>query len=517
MEEKSKIIESIYDISYNDIYIKDTFERIYNKYIIIKKLIIYFSFIIFFSLILRIFFKRGNKSINKIIIKNNIFINKFDNNNNKDYIIRNEFKKNQSENNISDNFKNINKSNKSYNLIYNKNFIKFNNQINLFHNSEIINQKEKKNFSISSKLELFEGNETLIYKSILEEIKKYKNNKFNISFDKKEDFYERIAPKISIIITVYNQKPFLNIIYACIQNQSLKDIEIIFVDDASIDNSSIVINNLIKKDKRIKYIKNSINKGQFYSRYKGIKMSKGEYILVIDPDDLLLNNILIKAYELATNFNLDIVQFYHIKGKLNENVVRKLNISGIYYYPQIKNIFFNCSYRYLWDKLIKRNIYLESIGFIKEKYRNTRIIIHNDEVACYGVFRIAKSYGILEQIGYFYNRDNPNSITKYNFRENNINGRFHTLFTIMDFYYEQSDNNTFDKTMGGYNFFEVRVNYMYSKQIKYLTRGFLYINYVLDLYINSSFFNKDQKNNLKLFKIKINNQKNKIYKKYIYK
>ena len=271
----------------------------------------------------------------------------------------------------------------------------------------------------------------------------------------------------------------------------------------------------MKEDKRIKYIKNNINKGQFYSRYKGVKIAKGDYVLIIDPDDLLLNNILIKAYEFAKYFNLDIVQYYHIKGKLNDNEVRKMNISGIYYSPHIKDIFFNCSYRYLWDKLIKRSIFIESIGYIKEKYRKTRIIIHNDEVACYGVFRVAKSYGTLEQIGYFYNRDNPNSITKYNFKKNYINGRFHTLFTIMNFYYEQSDNNTFDKTMGGYNFFELRVNQVYNQKIKYLTNGFNYINKVLDLYLNSPFFNNKQKNNLKLFKIKINNQKEKINKKFL--
>ena len=359
--------------------------------------------------------------------------------------------------------------------------------------------------------ELFLTNETLNIKNIQEEIKKYKNKIYNVSFNNKEDLYNRKNPKVTIIITVYNQKLYINSIYSCIQNQTLKDIEIIFVDDASIDNSCSQIYELMKEDKRIKYIKNSINKGQFYSRYLGIQNAKGEYILVIDPDDLLLNNILIKAYNFAIYFNLDIVQYYHIKGNFTENVIRKMNISGMFYNNQIKTIFFNCSYRYLWDKLIRREIFIESIQFIKEKYRNTRIIIHNDEVACYSVFRVAKSYGILEQIGYFYNRENSNSITKYNFKPENINGRFHTLFTIMEFYYDQSDNNSFEKTMGGYNFFELRINYMYKSKIKYLTKGFNYINSILDLYLNSSFFNENQKKKLKKFKIKINKQKSIIF------
>ena len=74
-------------------------------------------------------------------------------------------------------------------------------------------------------------------------------------------------------------------------NQSLKEIEIIFIDDASEDNSFSIIKELMKKDKRIVCLKNIKNRGQFYSRNKGILFSRGEYVLIIDPDDLLLNDI----------------------------------------------------------------------------------------------------------------------------------------------------------------------------------------------------------------------------------
>ena len=101
----------------------------------------------------------------------------------------------------------------------------------------------------------------------------------------------------------------------------MKDIEIIFVDDASIDNSSMIIDELMERDKRIIYLKNDINRLAFYSRNKGVLESKGEYILVIDPDDLLVNNILLKAYETAKEFNLDIVQFYMMIGTFNDSMV----------------------------------------------------------------------------------------------------------------------------------------------------------------------------------------------------
>ena len=95
-------------------------------------------------------------------------------------------------------------------------------------------------------------------------------------------------------------------IYASIQIQKLNDIEIIFIDDNSKDNSPQIIKNLMKKDKRIIYLKNKDNKGAFYSRNRGVLFSSGEYILVIDPDDLILNNILIKAYEISKYYDLDI-------------------------------------------------------------------------------------------------------------------------------------------------------------------------------------------------------------------
>ena len=388
------------------------------------------------------------------------------------------------------------------------------NYINL---SEISNYKFKNNnYSSDIKLnypsnkdELFWRNESINFRKIQEEIIKYKRNIFKISFINKEDFYERKNPKISIIITIYNQKEFIKLIYTCIQNQSIKDIEIIFVDDASTDGSKRIIKLLMKRDKRIIYLKNIINKGQYYSRYKGVLSAKGKYVIIIDPDDLLLNDILNKAYALANQYSLDIVHYYHIKGNFTESKILKLNISGVFN-NNIKKIYYNCSYRYLWDKLILRKVYLKSIKFIKEKYRNSRIIIHNDEVACYAVFRIANSYGILEQVGYFYNRQNKKSITKQNFKPHNLNGRFYSLFTIMEYYFAQSNNNTFEKTMGGYNFFKLRIDLLYKNKIKYLTEGFFYIINILNVYLESKFFNKDQKINLRIFKKKIIQQKNLI-------
>ena len=84
-------------------------------------------------------------------------------------------------------------------------------------------------------------NQTINLYEIRKEIKSYIN--FNTSFIINKKTYEKVDPKISIIITLYNQEKFILQIYSSILKQSFQDIEIIFVDDNSKDDS----HNLIKK------------------------------------------------------------------------------------------------------------------------------------------------------------------------------------------------------------------------------------------------------------------------------
>ena len=112
-------------------------------------------------------------------------------------------------------------------------------------------------------------------------IKNEVNRYINIKKDdiKYNYFTKRKKPKITLIITLYNQKNFIPLIYSSVLNQSFQDIEIIFINDGSIDNPYNILIKYMNNDKRIIYIKNDINKGAFYSRIKGVKFSKGEYIL----------------------------------------------------------------------------------------------------------------------------------------------------------------------------------------------------------------------------------------------
>ena len=353
-------------------------------------------------------------------------------------------------------------------------------------------------------------NEKIDLKIIKKEIINYQKN-LSISF---ENFESVENPKISLIIPVYNQQKYLNKFYISIKNQSLKQIEIIFVDDASTDNSSEIIKEFMKKDKRIIYLKNDINRRTFYSRKRGVLNSKGEYVLIIDPDDLLLNNILEKSYETAKYYNLDILQFYIIIGSYQKNNVWK-NLkckSGIVYYPKIKDFFYQCRPPNLWDKLIKREIFIKSINFMGENYNYDRFEVHDDDLAIFGLLKMAKSYGFLEQIGYFYNCYNPNSTTRQSFKIKNVDKIFKTLFTIMKYFFEKSNNTRKDKLLA-YKFFYKKVFRNFRGKIKFLNKDFNYIDEILQQYLNCRYFKKDEKENIKNFlneirKVKL--KKNKI-------
>ena len=93
------------------------------------------------------------------------------------------------------------------------------------------------------------------------------------------------TPKISIIITIFNQLNCFFKALRSIQNQSFKDIEIIIVDDGSTDDSYNLLEKYQKQDYRIILLKHSYNYGTIKSRSDAVKLAKGKYIIILDGDD----------------------------------------------------------------------------------------------------------------------------------------------------------------------------------------------------------------------------------------
>ena len=133
---------------------------------------------------------------------------------------------------------------------------------------------------------------------------------------------------------------------------------------------------------------------------------------------------------------------------------------------------------------------------MSEKFRKEKYIVHSDDTIFWGIISSTNSYGFLEQIGYFYNFENPESIVHHYFDINMINLIFRSLFSTLKYYYFQTKENT------------------HRNMTIYLTDGFDYIIDVLEKYINCCFFNKEQINKFIDFKKLIIKRKGIIKNKY---
>ena len=129
----------------------------------------------------------------------------------------------------------------------------------------------------------------------------YYNNELNINLDNKNHL-----PYVTIIIPVYNSEKYLNECLDSILNQSLKEIEIICIDDGSTDNSKKILYSY--KDPRI-HIFEQKNSGAGATRNRGINLAKGEFIYFMDSDDILDTNALKYLYSFASYHKLDLILF----------------------------------------------------------------------------------------------------------------------------------------------------------------------------------------------------------------
>lgn len=110
---------------------------------------------------------------------------------------------------------------------------------------------------------------------------------------------------ISVIMSAYNAEKTIKRAIDSVLKQSLKDLELIIINDCSTDSTEDII--LSYKDARIKYIKHEINQGAGCARDTGVKQAKGEFIKFLDSDDYLSIDCLEKMYITALYYNADIV------------------------------------------------------------------------------------------------------------------------------------------------------------------------------------------------------------------
>lgn len=129
-------------------------------------------------------------------------------------------------------------------------------------------------------------------------------------------------PKITVILPVYNSQKFIEQCLNSIVNQSLKDIEIICINDFSQDNSWDIVKNFAQNDSRFVLIENSENKKQGYCRNLGVVKAKSPYIHFIDSDDWINDLDFYKnVYEEIVNSDIDIYVFNYYEYHNDINIL----------------------------------------------------------------------------------------------------------------------------------------------------------------------------------------------------
>lgn len=121
---------------------------------------------------------------------------------------------------------------------------------------------------------------------------------------------------VSVVMPIYNAEKYLSQAIESVLNQTLKDFELILVDDGSTDKSLEICQTYAEKDSRIQVIHQS-NGGICAARNCGLKNAKGEYLAFIDNDDVYLPDLLEENYNLARKYNADILKYgnQYIKNK----------------------------------------------------------------------------------------------------------------------------------------------------------------------------------------------------------
>lgn len=173
-------------------------------------------------------------------------------------------------------------------------------------------------------------------------------------------------PKVSVIMPVYNSEKYLRQCLDTVINQTLKEIEIICVDDGSTDGSLNILLEYMRKDNRISVVVQK-NKYAGVARNTGLKLATGEYLSFLDSDDLFDLDMLEKMYETAKKDNSDTVvcEFYEYDSKTNlcgkRSVIRYTYSSKSPFSPKTfsNNIFCFCSLN-PWTKLFRRKMFIDN-------------------------------------------------------------------------------------------------------------------------------------------------------------
>ena len=220
-------------------------------------------------------------------------------------------------------------------------------------------------------------------------------------------------PKISIIIPFFNAQNFLKRSVESCLAQSLKDIEIILVDDKSADLSLQMAKDFSALDSRVRICENPRNLGTFLARKNGAKMARGEFIIFLDADDYLCENACLILYDLAVKNRADMVHFgfkaepflaHSTKLKIHTKILENDHILGEIFVKDFKKTLLSCCTRMFSANLLRHSLK-------KADFLDCHLSSSEDSALFFMLCALAKKSVGTTKILYIYTQ-NPNSLLK---------------------------------------------------------------------------------------------------------
>lgn len=217
----------------------------------------------------------------------------------------------------------------------------------------------------------------------------------------KRSFMKNI--KVSIIVPIFNAENFLSRCLNSLINQSLRDLEIILINDGSLDQSLAICKEFQQKDQRIRIINNT-NNGVSFSRNIGIEKALGEYIGFVDADDYIKSDFYETLYRHASKNSIDITTSITILGRDNKNIIKSPVFKTNTIYNQefnqtniIENLLTFEDLFPIWNKLYDKN-------FIVSNTINFPINETSEEDAIFNIkaFNVARRTLFIDYAGYYY-------------------------------------------------------------------------------------------------------------------
>lgn len=247
---------------------------------------------------------------------------------------------------------------------------------------------------------------------------------------------------VSIIVPVYNVEEYIDRCMESLLNQTLKNIEIILVDDGSPDNCPSICDTYALKDTRVKVIHKK-NAGLGYARNSGLKIATGEYVAFVDSDDYVTTDMYEKLYQYACEKKLDTVISGFNRVLNNEIIVTHREVDHDEIITGKKNIHqfvldmlgAPATYKkdYKYEMSVWRGIYSNRI--IQEEqiyFPSERTYISEDIIFHFDYFEYVERLGLLSDVFYCY-CENGQSLTQ-SFREDRFEKNKKLYLHIIDLF-----------------------------------------------------------------------------------